>query len=153
MSIGHVLFSIQGRINRKTYWLAILPLAVSYAVTDMMTESADESIVVLAHIIMVILIWPSLAVQTKRWHDRDKSGWWNLISLIPIVGSIWAFIELGFLQGTSARNSYGLPPGARPVCGYGARINDVEDAYIAGPLGESGPVTSSGPFSNSWRNR
>lgn len=151
MSIGHLFLSIQGRINRKTYWLAILPLSIGYVVADVMTESVDKSIAGPGYLIMVILIWPSLAVQTKRWHDRDKSGWWNLISFIPIVGTIWAFIELGFLQGTPERNIYGLPPAARPAYSYGARINDLQDAYFADPLGKSEPVASGSSVSNSWR--
>ena len=151
MDIGQLLFSFQGRINRKTYWLAILPFAVSYAVADLMTASANRSFVGLGYFIMVVLILPSLAVQTKRWHDRNKSGWWNLISLIPVVGPIWAIIELGFLKGIDAGNSYGLPQAARPSYNYGAQINDLPDTYISDPRRESEPVASGSSISNSWR--
>jgi len=51
-----------------------------------------------------------LAVYTKRWHDRNKSGWWSLILLIPIVGPIWMLVELGFLRGTEGTNNYGPDP-------------------------------------------
>ncbi len=40
----------------------------------------------------------------------DKSGWWMLIALIPIIGSIWFLIELGFLAGTPGPNRFGPPP-------------------------------------------
>jgi hypothetical protein len=50
-----------------------------------------------------------LALQTKRWHDRGASGWWNLLSFVPIL-SIWAFIECGFLRGTKGNNRYGQDP-------------------------------------------
>ncbi|MDK1017721.1 MAG: DUF805 domain-containing protein, partial [Actinomycetota bacterium] len=46
----------------------------------------------------------------KRWHDRDKSGWWMLIAFVPIIGGLWAFIETGLLQGTESDNQYGPNP-------------------------------------------
>jgi hypothetical protein len=48
-------------------------------------------------------------VYIKRFHDRDKSGWWVLIWLIPIIGAIWLLIELGFLKGTPGPNRFGSP--------------------------------------------
>lgn len=59
------------------------------------------------------LIWVDLANSVKRWHDRDKSGWWILISIIPIVGPIWALIECGFLPGTYGNNRFGPSPKAK----------------------------------------
>jgi uncharacterized membrane protein YhaH (DUF805 family) len=61
-------------------------------------------------LVFLVLIWPSLAVQVKRWHDRDKSGWMVLINFIPIVGFLWTFIECGFLDGTPGPNKYGPSP-------------------------------------------
>jgi len=151
MDIAQMYLSIRGRISRKPYWLAILPLIVGYAVADVMTESTDEAIAGLGYLIMIILIWPSLAVQIKRWHDRDKSGWWQLISLIPIVGPLWAFIELGFLKGTSGANRYDLPAGTRPSYEYPARISDAKDGYIGDPLRRAPTVTDGGSVKNAWR--
>ncbi len=50
-----------------------------------------------------------LAVVVKRLHDRDKSMWWLLTYLIPFIGPIWMFIELGFLDGTPVERRYGNP--------------------------------------------
>ena len=61
-------------------------------------------------ILVLVFIYPGLAVYTKRWHDRNKSGWWSLIVLVPIVGSIWMLIELGILRGTDGDNRYGPDP-------------------------------------------
>ena len=55
-------------------------------------------------------IIPAILVYIKRFHDRDKSGWWMLIVLIPIVGAIWLLVELGFLPGTPGPNRFGPPP-------------------------------------------
>jgi uncharacterized membrane protein YhaH (DUF805 family) len=49
-------------------------------------------------------------MNVRRWHDRNKSGWMVLINLIPIVGGLWSFLELGFLPGTKWVNEYGPDP-------------------------------------------
>jgi len=61
-------------------------------------------------ILSSVLIWPALALHVKRWHDRNKSGWWVLINLVPVAGIIWAIIEIGHLQGTVGPNQYGDDP-------------------------------------------
>ena len=151
MDMMRVFFSFRGRINRKTFWLAMLPLAVGYAVAEMMTVSADEATVGLSYLIMIGFLWPSLAIQTKRWHDRNKSGWWNLISFVPIVGPFWALIEVGFLKGTPGANFYGVPPDARSRDDHETGIHRVHDALVRGPLTGSEPVTDGGPVKNAWR--
>ena len=52
----------------------------------------------------------SFAGQVKRWHDRDKSGWFVLVNFIPFIGTIWALVELGFLRGTMGPNRFGPDP-------------------------------------------
>jgi uncharacterized membrane protein YhaH (DUF805 family) len=58
----------------------------------------------------VLTMWISIALQIKRWHDRDKSGVWVFIGLIPLVGPIWALIECGFMDGTMGPNRFGPSP-------------------------------------------
>jgi len=58
----------------------------------------------------VAIAYMSLAVFAKRWHDRNKSGWWSLIILVPFIGSIWALVECGCLPGTEGPNRYGADP-------------------------------------------
>lgn len=151
MDIVQLFFSFRGRISRKPFWIAMLPLSIGYAVADVMTESADESIEGLGYLVMIALIWPSLAVQIKRWHDRDKSGWWYLICMVPIIGPFWLFIELGFLRGTSGANRYDLPPGTRPSYGQAAPISRAKNPYLADPLRGSPTVTDGSTVRNSWR--
>jgi uncharacterized membrane protein YhaH (DUF805 family) len=55
------------------------------------------------------LFVPSLAVAFRRLHDTDRSAWWILISLLPLIGSIWLFI-LTLLGGTEGSNGYGPQP-------------------------------------------
>ncbi len=110
MSFGQLFFSVQGRISRKTYWLCLLPVFVAYIIASVMSEAGDDAIVGIGVIAQFALIWPSVAIAAKRWHDRDKSGWWYLISFIPFIGPLWAIIELGFLSGTYGPNRFGHDP-------------------------------------------
>ena len=60
-------------------------------------------------IFAILSLIPAIIVHIKRFHDRDKFGWWGLIVLIPIIGAIWLLIELGFLKGTLGPNRFGSP--------------------------------------------
>jgi uncharacterized membrane protein YhaH (DUF805 family) len=64
----------------------------------------------------LIIAWPAIAISIKRWHDRDKAGWWLLILFVPVVG-IWNLIECGFLPGTPAANRFGPDPMPTPERG------------------------------------
>jgi hypothetical protein len=48
----------------------------------------------------------NVSTSVKRYHDRGKSGAWFLICLIPYIGAIWQFVELGFLRGEAGTNKY-----------------------------------------------
>ena len=63
--------------------------------------------------VVLILLAPALvnfAVLAKRWHDRNKSAWWAFIHLVPVIGVLWTFVELGFFRGTTGKNRFGLDP-------------------------------------------
>jgi uncharacterized membrane protein YhaH (DUF805 family) len=105
--IGELFFSFRGRIPRKVYWFAHLPIGILVSSAGLCAGFYKDSVLPL--ILLVALIWPALAIQTKRWHDRGVSGWWNLLNFIPVV-SIWALIECGFLRGTKGSNRYGRDP-------------------------------------------
>lgn len=55
----------------------------------------------------LLVLWPAIATSVKCWHDRDKSGWWVLINLIPVLGTLWVLVENGFLRGTPGPNRFG----------------------------------------------
>jgi uncharacterized membrane protein YhaH (DUF805 family) len=108
--------SAQGRVNRKQFWLRlVLPcfvISIILLFIDMAlgTYDVQNGVGLLSGIFSVLVIIPAILVYIKRWHDRDKSGWWMLILLIPIVGAIWFLVELGFLPGTPGPNRFGPPP-------------------------------------------
>ncbi len=113
MNANAILWSFDGRISRSTYWFySIGTMLVFYAIifaTALIVreEAAIQLVTLVAYIPMV---WASLAIQVKRWHDRDKSGWFVLIGLIPLIGPIWALVECGFMKGTTGSNQYGADP-------------------------------------------
>jgi uncharacterized membrane protein YhaH (DUF805 family) len=106
-----ILFSFEGRISRRTWWLwgvlAMLGLAaylnVVLRVAGLSAENAELAV-------NALLAWPALAISVKRWHDRDKNGWWALVAFIPVIGWIWAVIANGLLAGTRGRNRFGDEP-------------------------------------------
>jgi uncharacterized membrane protein YhaH (DUF805 family) len=57
----------------------------------------------------LVLLWPFLAVEIKRCHDRGRSGWFLLVGLIPLV-NLWVLVEVFFLRGTLGDNQYGQDP-------------------------------------------
>ena len=61
----------------------------------------------LGAIFVLATVIPSIAVATRRLHDTDRSGWWQLISLVPLVGII---ILIVFLAQDSRPNRYGAAP-------------------------------------------
>jgi len=74
-------------------------------------DSANSYLSLFVFGVLIILgVWSGLAIQTKRWHDRGKSGAMNLIGIIPYIGGIWTFIECGCLRGTEGTNEYGDDP-------------------------------------------
>ena len=108
----HFLFSLEGRIARRQYWLHFfLPYCVFVCVLDLI-EFVIRSVMfnIVYFIISLILIWPSIAVTAKRCHDRDRSGWFQLIALIPVVGAVWLLIEIWFRRGTAGPNRFGPDP-------------------------------------------
>ncbi len=118
MDWNHLLTSFEGRINRQPFWMATLVLVVitiiaTVVITALFGDSTTARL--LRFLVSLALLYPSLAVAAKRWHDRDKSGWWNLIVLIPLVGPLWYVIECGFLRGTDGPNRFGPDPLGSPV--------------------------------------
>ncbi len=108
-----LLFSFDGRIRRSSFWIASLSMAMVFGLINMVVGAvlgASDIAFVLALLLAVPQIWASLALQVKRWHDRDRSGWWILIGLVPVIGGLWALVETGFLRGTVGPNRYGDEP-------------------------------------------
>ncbi|GAB4531734.1 MAG: DUF805 domain-containing protein [Parvularculaceae bacterium] len=99
-----LFLSYEGRIGRRDFWIGVLVLWAVYISLNIVFSS------LFASLLGIVLIYPNFAVLVKRCHDRGKSGWWSLLILIPILGAIWAIIDLGILEGDADDNPYGPDP-------------------------------------------
>jgi uncharacterized membrane protein YhaH (DUF805 family) len=109
-----LFFSLQGRVNRRTFWLyGVLALLALGMVGMALLEIAGMQPARAERWVNLLIAWPAVAISVKRWHDRDKSGWWVLVALIPLVGQLWMLIANGLLRGTSGPNRFGDEPPPR----------------------------------------
>jgi uncharacterized membrane protein YhaH (DUF805 family) len=108
MSPLHIFFGLRGRIPRKIFWLygvAVPLLLGAYVQGVLAIAGVREQALEVA--LNAGLLWSALAVSAKRWHDRDKSGWWALLQFIPVIGTLWTLVVNGFLRGTPGTNRFG----------------------------------------------
>jgi uncharacterized membrane protein YhaH (DUF805 family) len=117
--------SFEGRASRSQFWvLYFIPMLIAGAILGTqgvqlyvppvlvlaslshLISTINLTVIPASWVIHLILLWPSLAVSVKRLHDRNKSGWWFIIYLIPVIGTIWYFIEQGCL-GPVDNNEFG----------------------------------------------
>jgi uncharacterized membrane protein YhaH (DUF805 family) len=90
--------SFSGRATRSEYWWFALFQAAAQIVALMISET-------LFLIVALALLLPALAVGARRLHDIGKSGWLQLVWLVPAVG--WAFMIYWFVQPSGGGNQYG----------------------------------------------
>ncbi len=100
-----VYISWKGRICRKTYWIFSIPLAVIAFLSEWVIASHNENI---SFLIFLAIFYPAMMINIKRAHDRNRTGWFSLVLLVPII-SLWPLIEFGFLSGDESENKYGVP--------------------------------------------
>jgi uncharacterized membrane protein YhaH (DUF805 family) len=114
-----------GRARRKEYWMFVLFNAIFLFVASIIDiilawmldlwspYTADYSTMRCYLTYSFAMMLPSLAVVIRRLHDIGKSGWWILISLIPLVGGIWLLV-LMFRDSQKEDNRYGANPKISP---------------------------------------
>ena len=73
------------------------------------TYNADAGLGLLSGIYTLAVLIPSVAVGVRRLHDTDRSGWWLLIVLIPIIGAIVLFVFV-VQDSKPGENQYGSNP-------------------------------------------
>ena len=94
------------RSNRTDYWAFTLGNAVIDWLLLIVGQGLGHGMVVIALVWLLASMIPSIAIQFRRLHDTDRSGWWILIGLIPIAGAIVLLVF--FLQPSAAGvNRYG----------------------------------------------
>lgn len=120
-SIVNIWFSFRGRLKRSAYWLKVaLPIFIISIVLSLVDAAAGTVIVLgpwpggiigkSSLAFFIFSLWPSFATGAKRCHDRDRSGWFQLLLLLPVIGWIWLLVSIGFLKGTDGPNRFGPDP-------------------------------------------
>lgn len=100
-----------GRARRKEYWMFILFYLIFY-IAAMVVDIVLGTFFI-ALIFALAMVIPSIAIAARRLHDTGRSGWWQLIALIPFIGGIILLVFL--VLDSTEDNQYGPNPKAMPV--------------------------------------
>ena len=108
-----------GRARRSEYWfvqlfLVLTNLAAAGIDLALMNGDVDRFIAnggggIVGLIWILLTIVPALAVLVRRLHDTNRSGWWALIGLVPIVGTIIVLV-FTLLDSDAGENKFGASP-------------------------------------------
>ena len=114
-AVKHKYLLFNGRASRKEFWAVMLfSVLISFALQLLYTLgfAISDNLGLLLALPFVIfslgMVIPQLAVSVRRLHDTDKSGWWLVLSFIPIFGTI-ALIVLFSLASSESDNRFGEP--------------------------------------------
>ena len=145
--VWQLLFTVKGRVDRATWWIASVAFTCvwllgiwSFSKVELpYRSSAYPYVAWLLIAFLAVVWWSSNAIDVKRLHDRERSGWHVLIRILrdaalialgylgqghqvsasdyaPILGIVWVacmlliLVECGFLPGTDGPNNYGPDP-------------------------------------------
>jgi len=103
-----------GRSRRKEYWyyaLFVVTISIVLSTIDGLIGTSNSSTGggLLSGIFGLATLVPSIAVSVRRLHDIDRTGWWVLIGLVPLIG--WIVLLVFHVQdSTSGTNRYGPNP-------------------------------------------
>jgi len=103
-----------GRARREEYWYFLLfNLIISIVLKGIDSviggSSAEVGISLLGGIYSLVILIPGIAVSVRRLHDTDRSGWWLLIGLIPLIGAI-VLVVFMVQDSKPGENQYGPNP-------------------------------------------
>lgn len=82
-----------GRAGRPEYWWFMLFIVVVSVVLSMVSNTVSA-------VFSLATLLPSISAATRRLHDTGRSGWWQLIAFVPIIGWIVLIVFLA-KEGTS----------------------------------------------------
>lgn len=94
------------RARRKEFWMYTLVYFVLSVLVNIVDYSLDS--MMFGTLFSLGLFLPTLAIGARRLHDTGRSGWWQLIGLIPIIGVIVLIVF--YCQDSEADNQYGVNP-------------------------------------------
>jgi uncharacterized membrane protein YhaH (DUF805 family) len=96
--------NFNGRALRSEYWFWFLFVVLAQVVLAIVDSVMGLNVLTIVFGLAALL--PGIAVSIRRLHDIDKSGWFLLLSLIPIVGAIIVLVWM-CQAGTPGPNRFG----------------------------------------------
>ena len=120
--------NFNGRASRSEFWWFQMFLLIIYFFVFVLSIRLPIVGPMLAGLVLLANLLPSLAVLARRLHDSDKSGWWVLIAFVPLGNLLLLIFAL--LPSDPGPNRYGSdipehtppePPGLCQQCGLGLR--------------------------------
>jgi len=115
--------TFSGRSSRSAYWWFYLFYTLVFIGASILDAATKTP--VFTGIAALVLLLPSIAVLVRRLHDTDRSGWWVLISFVPLVGVIVLIVFACTDSG---------PPNK-----WGDGPDDRGDVTVTSPLGQTLP--------------
>jgi uncharacterized membrane protein YhaH (DUF805 family) len=107
--------TFSGRAQRSEFWWFALFVVISNFVLGIVDRTLfgmavdGQQVSLLGALFSLAVLLPNIAVGVRRLHDLDKSGWWYLLILAPLVGAlvlIYFFVQ----KGTDGPNRFGADP-------------------------------------------
>lgn len=103
-------FDFEGRARRSVFWyffLANFIVAIILNIVDSVVGTGG----ILGMLYSLAVLLPGLGLSVRRLHDTNRSGWWLLIALVPLIGAI-VLIVFDVQEGTKGPNQFGADPKA-----------------------------------------
>lgn len=149
-----------GRGSRSEYWLFALLLCIIFPITIILDvlifgqAGYDEygtqtPLLIFSTIAYLGIIIPSYSAAVRRLHDTNRSGWWLLISFVPLVGGILLLVW-SCQKGDPRRNRFGPPPRETPgrIEDCGPLTYDSRYAPSSQPAAQYQPLGGQDSFIN-----
>jgi uncharacterized membrane protein YhaH (DUF805 family) len=106
-----------GRAGRPEYWWFTLANIIIVVVLDILGATVGSILQVVGAIYGLAVFLPSLGVSIRRLHDTNRSGWWILIGIVPLIG--WIVLLVFYCSaGTPGDNNYGGEAPTEPGASY-----------------------------------
>jgi uncharacterized membrane protein YhaH (DUF805 family) len=102
-----------GRARRSEFWnwfLFTILVSIVASIIDRLILRSTGNIGIVASLANLALVLPSLAVGARRLHDINRTGWWQLLHLVPFIGTIVLIVF--WVQDSQGENKYGPSPKA-----------------------------------------
>ena len=117
MNFIKLLFTTDGRINRKEWWLGNIIAFIAVKLVIFITHISiplhlSISMFSIHNLTIGLLLgllyfYIHVCLNVKRWHDHNQPGYYVLLGYVPLLGLIINIIALGIMKGDDEANEYG----------------------------------------------